>query len=414
MIGLMDCNNFFVSCERLFRPDLLNKPVAVLSSNDGCIVARSQEVKDLGVPMGIPYFQVKDVLDKAHATLFSSNFTLYRDISSRVMQTLASEVGPCDIYSIDEAFFEVREGSSEEEVMSIRSKIMKDVGLPVSIGIAATKTLAKQASSIAKKEKGVCMLTEDAWKHYMLTAPCSSVWGLGRQTVSKLRGMGVSTVADFLRLDRSVIRSHFGVGGDRIYSELQGVAVHELGHNSLDVQQSIMSTRSFEKTTSELSYLQSAIAYHVSFAAEKLREKKLVASRIYVSILPSRHGDFFLKTGTSESILSVPTANTRDLMREALRQTKSLFDPEVPYKKAGIVLGGLMPASYVTEALFTDEQSSKDTSSIDEVADALNKKFGHGTLKAGVILPSGARGSAKLRSKEYTTRWKDIPNVRAV
>jgi DNA polymerase V len=247
MIGLLDCNNFFVSCERLFRPDLLKKPVAVLSSNDGCIVARSQEVKDLGVPMGIPYFQVKDVLTKANATLFSSNFTLYRDISARVMETLEKEVGFCDVYSIDEAFFEVSDDATEADVLSIRSRVMQDVGLPVSIGVASTKTLAKQASVMAKKGNGVCILTESLWKEKMETAQCSSVWGLGRQTTAKLRELGVKTVAEFLALDRSVVRKHFGVGGDRIYMELTGVVVHKLGSQSLDVQQSIMSTRSFEK-----------------------------------------------------------------------------------------------------------------------------------------------------------------------
>jgi DNA polymerase V len=185
MIGLLDCNNFFVSCERLFRPDLLKRPVAVLSSNDGCIVARSAEVKDLGVPMGVPYFQVKDVLTKAGAVLFSSNFTLYRDVSARVMDTLEDEVGLIDVYSIDEAFFEVEDDATEADVLAIRARVMKEVGVPVSIGIASTKTLAKQASVLAKKGNGVCILTDALWQEKMEEVPCGSVWGLGRQTVIK-------------------------------------------------------------------------------------------------------------------------------------------------------------------------------------------------------------------------------------
>jgi len=412
MIGLMDCNNFFVSCERLFRPDLLQKPVAVLSSNDGCIVARSQEIKDLGIPMGVPYFQVKDILKKADATLFSSNFTLYRDISTRVMQTLESEVGLCEIYSIDEAFFEIDDDVTEKEVLEIRARVMKNVGLPVSVGVASTKTLAKQASSIAKKGNGACILYKNALE-IIGNAPCSSVWGLGRQTVAKLREMGVGTISEFLALDRAIIRKRFGVSGDRIYSELTGTVVHAFGHVRDDVQQSIMSTRSFEKTTIKLSELESAVAYHVSEVAEKLREKKLVASRMTVSILPSRHGDFFLHKGVAEIVFGDPTASSHTLLSEALTQVRKLYEQDVPYKKAGVVVHGLMPETYTTKNLFTDTVAQKDTSKIDFVTDSINEKFGHGTLRSGVVLSAGARGSAKLRSKEYTTNWKDIPNVQA-
>ncbi len=414
MIGLMDCNNFFVSCERLFRPDLRTKPVAVLSSNDGCIVARSQEIKDLGIPMGVPYFQVKDVCEKAGAVLFSSNFTLYRDISARVMRTLEKEVGVCDIYSVDEAFFHVDDDATEEDVLSIRARIMKDVGLPVSIGVATTKTLAKQASSIAKKGNGVCVLTQQMWLERTPLTSCGTVWGLGRQTVTKLRGMNITTVAEFMNLDRSIVRKVFGVQGDRIYLELQGKPVYELGQNSKDIQQSIMSSRSFEKTTHTLSELESAIGYHVSFASEKLRQKKLVASKLYVQILPSRHGDFALRRGSSEVILSIPTADTKALLTEALAQVHMLFDPEVPYKKAGIALGGLLPEGYVTSSLWGERNTQVLESSLDNVTDIINQRFGSGTIRSGVVLTSGARGSAKLRSKEYTTSWKDIPTVRAI
>jgi DNA polymerase V len=412
MIGLMDCNNFFVSCERLFRPDLQKKPVAVLSSNDGCIVARSQEIKDLGIPMGIPYFKVKDICEKEGAVLFSSNFTLYRDISARVMQTLASEVGPCEVYSIDEAFFEIEDDITEAEVLQIRARIMKNVGLPVSIGIASTKTLAKQASSIAKKGSGACILTPELWDEKQKDTLCGAIWGLGRQTSTKLSGMGVKTVAEFLALDRAVIRRHFGVGGERIYSELQGIAAYAVGESADDVQQSIMSSRSFEKTTKDLASLESAVAYHVSFAAEKLREKKLVATTMSVSILASRHGDFLLRNGYATITLAEPTAHTHELLKEALSQVRKLFDSEVPYKKAGVVLGGLMPESYTTGDLFSQE-SSAELGVVDSVTDMLNERFGHGTIHSGMILKNATRSSAKLRSKEYTTRWKDIPSVKA-
>jgi DNA polymerase V len=387
---------------------LIKKPVAVLSSNDGCIVARSQEIKDLGIPMGVPYFQVKEICEKAGATLFSSNFTLYRDISTRVMQVLASEVGPCEIYSIDEAFFETTDTVTPEEIKRIREKITKDVGVPVSIGVSTTKTLAKQASSIAKKGNGVCILNGNTIQN-IYNLPCSSVWGLGRQTSIKLRERGVTTIGEFLALDRSIIRRDFGVGGERIYSELQGIVVHSFGQNSEDIRQSITSSRSFEKTTKVQHEVESAVAYHVSAAAEKLRLLNLVASRMYVTIQASRHGDFLLRKGTSEIILTEPTSSTHDLIKEALAHVGRMYDREVPYKKVGVVLSGLMPKTYVTGTLF--EKTTKETASVDTITDSINEKFGHGSLRFGVILTNASRASAKLRSKEYTTSWKDIPLV---
>jgi DNA polymerase V len=411
MIGLMDCNNFFVSCERLFRPDLLKRPVAVLSSNDGCIVARSQEIKDLGIPMGAPYFKVRDICEEAGAVLFSSNFTLYRDISARVMQTLASLVGKCEIYSIDEAFFTVHENTSEAEIAAIRSRIIQNVGLPVSIGVASTKTLAKQASSLAKKGTGVCILTNEKWNELKDTTSCSSIWNLGRKTSAKLREMGVETVSQFLELDPAVIRRHFGVMGERLQKELIGVSVYDVGSTTDDVQQSIMSTRSFEKTSTSLRDLESAVGYHVSFVAQKLREKKLVASRIHVALLTSRHGNFMFQGATGEVELLYPSSDTQVLLHAALEKVRTLFLPSVPYKKAGVVCAGLMPEVYTSGNLF--ESKTNNPSQIDVVVDSLNEKFGYATVRSAIIGSNPTRTSAKLRSQEYTTRWKDIPSVRA-
>lgn len=412
MIGLLDCNNFFVSCERLFRPDLHTRPVAVLSSNDGCIVARSQEVKDLGVPMGVPYFQVKDILTKAGATLFSSNFTLYRDISSRVMETLQKEVGRIEVYSIDEAFFEVDDSVTEAELMRIRAQVIKEVGVPVSIGAAQTKTLAKQASVLAKKSQGVFLLTEVLWAEKISETACGAVWGLGRQTVTKLRLMGVENVAQYVALPLPVLRQHFGVMGERIQNELKGVSVYVFGEGGgSDAQQSIMSTRSFEKTTSNLGDLESAVGYHVTEVAEKLREKKLLAGRMSVSILPSRHGDFFMHRGSIEVAFSSPTNETKNFLSEAIAALKKVYEKDVPYKKAGVVVSSLVPEDFSTGTLFFEPK--KDSKVLDTLTDMLNDKFGHGTVRSGVIKKNGARGSSKLRSKEYTTRWGDIPTVSA-
>lgn len=412
MIGLMDCNNFFVSCERLFRPDLLKRPVAVLSSNDGCIVSRSQEVKALGIPMGTPYFQVKELCKKEGVVLFSSNFTLYRDLSSRVMETLAREVGECEIYSIDEAFFEIRDDITEDELRHVRATVMRNVGIPVSIGAASTKTLAKEASEFAKKGSGVCILAESDL-HRLKDVPCASVWGMGRKTVEKLKTFGVSSIGDFLALDPAVVRSHFGVFGDRIRAELQGTVAYPLHENSDAVRQSIMSSRSFEKTTRRKEDIESALAYHVSAAASKLREKGLLASKIYLSISASRHGDFFMRRGSTEIVLDEPSADTHILIKSVLRAVSDVFDPEVPYKKASVVMGGLIPQCYATGDLFTapGEESSP---ALSRVLDMINDRYGHNTIRSGVIRQNGPRTAASLRSPEYSTRWKDIPSVHAI
>lgn len=415
MIGILDCNNFFVSCERLFRPDLLKKPVAVLSSNDGCVVARSQEVKDLDIPMGVPYFQVKETLSKAGAVFFSSNFALYRDISARVMNILMQEVGFCEVYSIDEAFFNVPDSVTEAEVLAIRATVMRHTGIPVSIGVAHTKTLAKQASKIAKKRTGVCVLDENEWKRIAQETPCSTVWGIGRQTSIRLLEMGIMSVAAFLALDRTIVRRSFGVIGERLQNELQGISVYHLGdhHGEEDTQQSIMSTRSFAQTTSTLSALQSAIGYHVTEVAQKLREKKLLASRMTLLVLPSRHGDFFLHSLRKEIVFTTPVSDTQTLLSAAIAGLQEIFQADVPYKKAGIVVSGLQPSMYEIASLFEDTVSTEARKKIDTVTDALKERFGNGIVRSGIVLTSGARGSAKLRSKAYTTQWKDIPSVYA-
>jgi len=289
---------------------------------------------------------------------------------------------------------------------------MQSVGIPVSIGIASTKTLAKQASVLAKKTSGAQILLDPEWKTLRQTIECSSVWNIGRQTSAKLRGMGVVTVAEFLGLDRAVIKRHFGVQGERVWSELQGISVYDVGKTTDDVQHSIMSTRSFEKTTTNILDLESAVAYHVSFAAEKLREKKLAASRMRIALLTSRHSDFMLQGGSREVVLKDPTSHTQTLIHEALLLVRTLYKKGVPYKKAGAILSGLMPVVYLTNDLFSPEVH-EEGKALDVVTDRLNERFGHGTIRAGVIGANPTRASAKLRSKEYTTRWKDIPTVKA-
>lgn len=409
-IGLLDCNNFFVSCERLFRPDLANKPVAVLSSNDGCIVARSPEVKAMGIPMGIPLFKAKQLVDMSQVTLFSSNFTLYRDLSSRVMDTLAEEVGECDIYSIDEAFFTVS-ATSEAELARLRAIIMQKTGIPVSIGVAATKTLAKEASEIAKKGSGVCLLTAPEWAVRAETTPCSDIWNLGRATTVKLQKLGVETVAEFMRLERRSVRQLFGIAGERIYDELSGVAVYGLDDDPRDTRKSTTSSRSFAEVTHDLPALQSAVAYHVAQVSRKIRSLNLACTVMYIELRASRHSDFSYRKGSTEVVFDVPTESTHELTKLAHGAVARIFDPEIPYKKAGVTVSGLVPKQYLSPSLF--DRRSEGMSQLDQVLDAINERFGFAALHSAAIMPSRDRSNRKLRSAAYTTSWADIPTVRA-
>lgn len=406
-VGLVDANNFFVSCERLFRPDLEGKPVAVLSSNDGCIVARSNEVKAMGVPMGIPLFQAKTLVDFENVTLFSSNFALYRDISRRVMQVVEEEVGECEVYSIDESFFTVSGEVTCEELQQLRQRIIDRTGIPVSIGVASTKTLAKVASKLAKKEDGTHLLRESQWYKLMAAYPLEDVWNLGGATARKLRADKLTTVRDFLGADRKWVASQFGVSGCRVYDELCGIQVHKVKGSKSELQQSVTSTRSFAAVTSKYDDVASALMYHVVRVAEELREKKLCARRLIVIARASRHSDFSYQAGSIEIPLDYPTHETKALLQAARKGLQLLYSEGTPYKKAGVVVSGLVPVSLQQTSLFEAPETRKST--LDTVTDVLNKRFGADTIRPAVVQRSGSRTSALLRSPRYTTSWNELP-----
>lgn len=412
MIGLLDCNNFFVSCERLFRPDLANKPVAVLSSNDGCIVARSQEVKDMGIPMGLPLFKARELLDTSAITFFSSNFTLYRDISTRVMQILSQEVPSCEVYSIDEAFFTVPDTISVEDIHTLRHAVMRSTGIPVSIGVSATKTLAKAGSRFAKRGgEGVCLLTNALWESYASVTACGDIWNIGRQTAKKLQAQEVEFAAQFMNLPRAYIRKQFGVGGERIYDELHGISVYPVGEGVDEPKQSITSSRSFASVKRKRSEVEEAVAYHVAEVSRKLREEGLLATHLSVSIRASHYSDFAFRSGSLDVSLDTPTAQTQTLLRQALRLVEALYDPDVPYKKAGVIVRGLVPQSYVSRSLFEGETAIED---VDGVLDVLNERYGNGVVRFATSFHNSAGNSIAMRSPRYTSLWKDIPRVVAI
>jgi len=413
MIGLMDCNNFFVSCERLFRPDLLGKPVAVLSSNDGCIVARSKEVKDLGIPMGVPLFEVRDVVEKHSVVLFSSNFALYRDISRRVMHALQEEFDDVAVYSIDEAFFVVPEGCTEEDIALIRARVIQKTGIPVSFGVAPTKTVAKIANQEAKKGSGTVWLTLNQFRERCSTVPCGSVWGIGRQMAAKLEVFGIHTVSHFLEKGLGFARSEFGVHGERLFLELTGIEA--AGHTEdVSPNASIMSTQSFGKRIHSKDVIFAALSHHIGHIAEKLRARNLATRSITIICAPGRYGNYVLRKGSATMEFGEPTNDTVLLLEYARRLLDEIHDAEVPYKRAGAIVSGLLPIEYVSESLFeTTEKSARE--SVFAVVDILNKRFGKETIHPGT-LHRGEEWSSRteLRSGAFTTRWTEIPHVKAI
>lgn len=414
-IGLLDCNNFFVSCERLFRPDLVGKPVAVLSGNDGCIVARSNEVKELGIPMGIPYFQVKNELKAAGVTIFSCNFTLYRDISARVMQLLQAECAQVEQYSVDEAFFSIT-ADSKQEIMRIlthiKALVERQIGIPVSVGAAKSKTIAKYASEKEKRGTGVCVLTDGLWEAERSTLKLEKIWGVGAKFSQKLRAHGLHTVADLCLADHAQVERLFGVVGIRLRAELLGQAVYAVGSRADSVQKSIMSTRSFGTITHEQAVVEDALAYHIGHAAAELRTLDLQCRYLKVLARPSRHSDWTLRQSEAEQILTIPTSDTRVLLREAKQLLQTFFNPAIPYKKAGVILGMFSETQVQQADLFGAVEQARESDSLLKVMDALNIQFGAQTITLGKTTKAEKwRSHSTQLSPHYTTKWEDIASV---
>jgi DNA polymerase V len=412
-IGLVDCNNFFVSCERLFRPDLRKKPTLVLSSNDGCVVARSQEVKDLGIPMGAPYFKIKDLVKEHQIAIFSGNFALYRDISSRVMQVLKEEVGNVEQYSIDEAFFELSQHTPNllESLHNIRQAIETQVGVPVSLGLSRTKTIAKFASEKEKKHSRACVLLGEEWQILTTTIAVSEIWGIGRQTTAKLNQLGINTVADLLKADRARIDKIFGINGLRLLSELSQQPVYDL-FEAPALQHSIMSTRSFSRTVTDLKELKQAVNIHVESVCEDLREMKAVAKEIRVMILPSRHGDYLLRGGVLSVSLDEGSSDTRVVLKEAYKLLERIYESGVPYKKAGVIVGSIEEVVVKQGSLFTKE--NPDDPALMSLIDQVNQRFGRSHLMIGRINQKYTwQAQTEHLSPNYTTKWSDLKSVRA-
>jgi DNA polymerase V len=431
MFALVDCNNFYVSCERAFQPELEGKPVVVLSNNDGCLISRSSEAKALGLKMGEPYFQVKPLIQRHGVRVFSSNYTLYGDMSRRVMHYLASVAPEVEIYSIDECFLDLHgmqayHGPLSKLAATWRRQVLRRTHIPVCIGIAPTKTLAKLANRLAKKTphlEGVLELDTAERRRWALEqTPVEDVWGIGGQYAQKLWAQGIRTAAQLAAQSEHWARKQLGgVVGARLVRELQGTPCRGLAPSedgSLS-RKSIACTRTFGEPLSEYTRVASAVAYFTSKAAEKLRRQNSAANVLTVFISKSRYGTE-PPPHTRSAVLTLPaaTADTGELLRHARAALKRLWEPGAVYRKAGVLLDGLETAGQQQLLLFEpNEQAERRTRLMAEL-DKLNQRFGAGAVRFAAALPPKGEyvmpwvGQSQWQTPAYTTCWEDLLCIR--
>lgn len=422
MFLLVDCNNFFVSCERLFRPDLQDKPVAVLSNNDGCIVARSQEVKELGIPMGAPVFKFRDILKRHHVTTFSSNFTLYADMSRRVMAALQTIHNTIEVYSIDEAFIKL-ESLRSSDIIDLGRKIQQTVlqwtGIPVSVGCAPSKTLAKAANELAKKNietGGVLLLngstTDDAW---LSRLPVGDVWGIGRQYVRYAHGCGIRSAADLKYAKVATLSPYFGIHAHRLLHELNGRSINSSQHTRSSVHQTIITSRTFPRSVSDKRELEQASAAFIQRAAEKLRADEACACCVHVWLKTNRFSSERYESQTIAVPLLYPTDYSGDLIAAAHNGLERIFLHGRGYKRLGVMLSGIVPRQGSQASLFEKIIDSEKRHQLMHACDMLNRKFGRGTIKnAAEGIQQQWQQQRQFTSRVDTTARQDMPIVHAI
>ena len=421
IFALVDCNNFYASCERVFSPRYENKPVIVLSNNDGCVISRSQEAKDLGVKMGAPLFNVRDRIKKHDIKLFSSNYTLYGDLSRRVIETLSGFTPDIEIYSIDEAFLAF-EGlpykSANQYGQKIRNTVKKWTGIPVSVGIAGTKTLAKIAGELSKKDKtlnGVFDLTSlsNAQRDSILKKfPVKDIWGIGYRYAHFLEKHGIHTALDFKNTDDRWVRNHMTVVGERTLRELRGTPCMSI-EKILDPKKQIVSSRSFGKNTSSLTDLEQALSYYVTRACQKLRNQSSVASCINVFVMTSqfRTGKYF---NMATKTLPAPTADTTCLISAAKQILRDIFLKDMQYKKVGIIISDIRPRETAQTDFFADNYSGSKKERLMDTVDKINKKWSHNTVSyASTGIQRKWMMKREYLSNKFTTDWNELPVVKA-
>lgn len=417
--GIVDCNNFYASCERLFRPELRGKPVVVLSNNDGCIIARSNEAKALGITMGTAYFKAQKFLTQHDVAVFSSNYALYGDLSHRVMDVLSTFAPRIEVYSIDEAFLDF-EGFDRWDLHQYGHEICNTVqqwtGIPVSIGFGPTKTLAKLANRVSKKQadlKGVFNFNDAEDPDAVLAnVAIGDIWGVGRRWAEKLEKQGIDTALDLKRCDAGDIKKRFNVVLARTVLELQGIPCIELEEVRADRQQ-VLCSRSFGVRVTEFQDLRAAVTHFVTRASEKLRQQKLLAGAISVHVSTSPFDDrreYYNNAATQR--LTIPCDDTRELTAVAQRLLQTIYLSGQSYQRAGVLLMDLVSHRFQQQDLFAANPQNQRSGELMKTLDSINAKMGNGTLRfAGEGFEAGWRMKQRLRSPRYTTQFSELKTV---
>ena len=418
MYALADCNNFFVSCERVFNPGLNGRPVIVLSNNDGCAVSRSNEAKKLGVKMGVPVFQIRDLVQKHQIAVFSSNFVLYGDMSRRVQETLRAYAPAIELYSIDEAFLDFS-GMEHQNLDALAKEIsgacLRNTGIPVSVGVAPTKTLAKIASKLCKqylKLRGGCYLHKPADIEKVLKKyPIDDVWGIGRQYTKKLKALGINTAYEFTQLSALRVQKMMGITGLRTWKELRAEACIEFMQASPPKQQ-ICVSRSFSKEISDIKELALQVSMFCAMACEKLRKQDSHCYQALVFIMTNPHKEESPRHFESTLVtFQVATSSTLEINRAVLQALQRIFKPSFAYKKAGVILSEIVPDSAVQGSLF-DQLDRAKHQRLMKVVDKINKKNGYSSVAVATQSLEGIKMNRQHLSPQYTTKWSDIIKVK--
>lgn len=425
MKAIVDCNSFYCSCERLFRPDLDNKPVVVLSNNDGCIISRTDEAKKLGVGMAAPYYQNKEIIEKNHVAVFSSNYNLYGDLSMRVMDTLRDMVGIAnvEVYSVDEAFLDLAETSTAKLgaiAKDLKETVEQWTGIKVSVGVAPSKVLSKVANRLSKRDKagskGVLVLdTEEKIKDALQSTRIDDIWGVGRQYAVKLHNMGIDDGWQLRNMPEEWARKNLGgVVGLRLIKELKGISCIPM-KDPLETKKMILTTRMFGNPVFDLNDLREAVATYTSRAAEKLRRQYCAAGLIDVFVVANGRKDekYIYNPQTKHLHFSLPiaTADTASLIQAAIPLVEKLYEPGVKYIKAGVMFGDIIPQAAIQTNLFDDSLAGQHL--LMDAMDNINFSIKHDTVK---YVASGLTRNWKmrqeLRSKRFTTHWAELFEVK--
>ena len=415
--ALVDCNNFYVSCERLYNPKLRNKPVIILSNNDGCVVSRSNEAKSLGIKMGQPFFQIEKLCQQKKVFVFSSNFALYGDISHRVMKTLETYCPDMEIYSIDEAFLRLDKivfSEACDYAQKLRKIVLQHVGIPVSIGIAPTKTLAKVASLLAKKnhaisKDNVCDLRDSTIRNGVLAEfLVGDIWGVGRKSAEQLQYLNITTAAQLCQQNSQFLRKRFSIVMTRIVLELQGTSCLTL--EEINQKKNITCSRSFGKKITELQPLLEAISSYAARACEKARAENTKAQSICVYIRTSPHSKTPFYSASDAQQLLHASNDACHIIAVAQTLLKKIYKPGFQYQKAGIILCDLRSDELFQQDLF--EKNSDDNKAIMTVVDHINHRYGNQSVfLAAEGIAQAWKIKSVLKSSGYTTAWEELVQV---